>query len=367
MISFSFIQTPEQLQETAKEWEKCSELAIDLECENNLHHYGVFISLIQISSRNKNWIIDVLKVGDNKKQILPLKQMLENPKIQKVFHDVSFDFRILNYQFQIKPKNIFDTQLAVLLLGKETMGLGALLEEYFQVRKEKKFQRVDWCRRPLTSEMLSYAVKDTAYLLQLKDRLTEELQNKKRFSWMEQESKHLEQMDFTYEDQQYLDLSGAKKMIPEQLALLHALFELREKTSQKVDRPNFMIMRNEILLDLVKNPPREINEWKNLCGVHPVVKKEAQIWLNLVKKVQSGPGEVHTLQAKKLNPTQFGWKEELTELRKRLGEKLNIRGHVLISNDQIIELVVSKSLNCLRPWQQELIKEEKIVKEILNC
>ncbi|MEK6937893.1 MAG: HRDC domain-containing protein [Nanoarchaeota archaeon] len=366
MINFSFIQTPEQLQETAKEWEKCSELAIDIECENNLHHYGVFISLIQISSRNKNWIIDVLKVGENKEHILPLKKMLENPKIQKVFHDVSFDFRILNLQFQIHPKNIFDTQLAVLLLGKETMGLGALLEEYFQVQKEKKFQRVDWCRRPLTSEMLSYAVKDTAYLLQLKDKLTEELQAKKRFTWMEQEAQHQELMDFTYEDQQYVDLSGAKKMPPEQLALLRTLFDLREKTSEKVDRPNFMIMRNEILLDLVKNPPKEINEWQNLRGVHPIVKKEAQIWLNMIRKVQAGPGEVYALQAKKLNPAQFGWKEELTELRKKLGEKLKIRGHVLISNDQIIELVVSRNLNCLRPWQQELVKEEKIIKNIVK-
>lgn len=362
MINFTFIQTKEELEQATAEMSRERELAIDIECENNLHHYGVFISLIQISSRNKNWILDVLKFN----HIDHLKEVLENNNIIKVFHDVSFDFRILNHQFKIKPKNIFDTQMAVLLLGKETMGLGGLLEEYFQVQKEKKFQRVDWCRRPLTSEMLSYAVKDTAYLLALKDRLQQELKEQKRVTWMEQESKHLEQMDFIYQDQQYMDLSGAKKMPPEQLAILHALFEMREKTAEKVDRPNFMIMRNEILLDLVKSPPQDINEWRNLRGVHPVVKREALSWFKLIDKVKAGQGEFHTLQAKKLNPQQFSWKEDLMELRKVLGEKIKIRGHVIISNDQIIELVTSKNIHCLRSWQQDLVKEENLVKEIVG-
>jgi len=362
MINFTFIQTEKELEQACLGLNQQKELAIDIECENNLHHYGVFISLIQISSRDKNWVVDVLKFH----HIDPLKEVLENKNIVKVFHDVSFDFRILNHQFHIQPKNVFDSQMAVLLLGKETMGLGGLLEEYFHVQKEKKFQRVDWCKRPLTEEMLSYAVKDTAYLLGLKDKLQQELQEKGRLEWMKQESQHLEQVEFIYQDQQYIDLSGAKKMLPKELALLHALFEMREKTAEKVDRPNFMVMRNEILLELVRNPPQELNTWRNLRGVHPIVKREALSWLKTVEKIKAGLGEIYTSQAKKLNPKQFAWKEELMDLRKFLGEKLKIRGHVIISNDQIIEIVVSQSLDCLRSWQKELVKEEKLIKEILK-
>jgi len=56
--------------------------------------------------------------------------LFTNDKIQKVFHDVNFDLRIINNQWHCQLVNIFDTQLAALFLG-EALGwktvLGALL------------------------------------------------------------------------------------------------------------------------------------------------------------------------------------------------------------------------------------------------
>ena len=118
------IETEDKLREASKEWK--DDLGIDIECENNLHHYGVYISIIQVSSYDKDWVIDVMKLKD----IQPVTRMLENPKIQKVFHDVGFDLRILHHQFKCRPRNIFDSQIAASLLGKTQVGLGSLLEEY---------------------------------------------------------------------------------------------------------------------------------------------------------------------------------------------------------------------------------------------
>lgn len=362
MASFCLVQTPEQLVQAAKEWELCPELGIDLECENNLHHYGVFISIIQISSKDKNWIVDVIKL----KEIQPLIQILENQKIVKIFHDVSFDFRILNHQFKCRPTNVFDTQIAALLLGKENLGLGSLLEEFFQFKKEKKFQRVDWCRRPLTPEMLEYAVKDTFYLLELKQKLIQELTRKNRTSWMEQECQALEKMDFTYQDQQYLDLHGAKKLEPTQLAALHVLFGLREKTARKVDRPNFMIMHNDTLIELVLHPPKDLSSWKNLSRVHPIVKIETKLWSTSLNSALESGGEVYEEHHKKLTEIQRTWKEALTEIRNNLAKPLGLRGHLLINNDQIIEIVTNRNLDTLRHWQKELIKDQHLIKEILK-
>ncbi len=364
MTAFTFVQTPEQLLSAVKELEQQKELAIDLECENNLHHYGVFISLLQISSRSKNWIIDVLRLVENRpEELKPLLIVLEDAKIKKVFHDISFDFRILHKQFHCRPQNVFDTQMAALLLGKETLGLGSLLEEYFNVKKESKFQRFDWCRRPLRSDLLEYATKDSAYLLPLKDKLSEELNSKNRLTWMEEESAHLDKTEYPYQEQQYFDLSNAKKLPPKQLAILHALFEEREKTAKKLDLPNFMVFRNEVLLGVVENPPQDASSWEKLRGIHPLVRKEAEKWLRLIAAAQNGPGEVYQHQPKKLSPQQFGWKEELTELRKKMGVKLEIRGSLIMNNEQIVEIVTSKSLQSLRNWQKELIIKEKIVRE----
>ena len=43
---------------------------------------------------------------------------------------------------------------------------------------EKKYQRRDWSKRPLTEEMLIYAVKDTCHLLHLGRILEKELEEK---------------------------------------------------------------------------------------------------------------------------------------------------------------------------------------------
>ena len=129
MVSFTYVDTYEGLTEAAAAWKQASELAVDLECENNLHHYGTYISLMQISTKNKNWVVDVLRLGD----IKPLLEVLENPAILKIFHDVSFDFRILQDQLSCHPWTVFDTQIAALFLGKEHLGLGDLLKEYFNV------------------------------------------------------------------------------------------------------------------------------------------------------------------------------------------------------------------------------------------
>ena len=112
MDSFVYVDTPDSLSKAAVVWKQASALAVDLECENNLHHYGAYISLIQISTLNENWIVDVLTL----RKIKPLLEILEDPSIQKIFHDVSFDFRILQDQFSCHPRNLFYTQISPLFL-----------------------------------------------------------------------------------------------------------------------------------------------------------------------------------------------------------------------------------------------------------
>ena len=131
-IPFTFIDTPEALKKAANEWANENEFGIDLEMENNLHNYGCYTSIIQISSRSKNWIVDTLALKD----ISSVVKIFEDPSKLKIFHDVTFDFRLLEQEFKCKPRNIFDTEKAAVFLGKESVGLGSLLKEYFDVEKE---------------------------------------------------------------------------------------------------------------------------------------------------------------------------------------------------------------------------------------
>ncbi|PIN74838.1 hypothetical protein COV17_04600 [Candidatus Woesearchaeota archaeon CG10_big_fil_rev_8_21_14_0_10_36_11] len=354
MFTFTYIQTKEELKDAVQEWNSETELAIDIECENNLHHYGAYVSIIQVSTRKKHWIIDVIECKD----IDMFIKIIENKKILKIFHDVSFDIRILQYQFKCKVKNVYDTQMAALLLGKENVGLGSLLEKYFNIQKERKYQRVDWTKRPLTADMLAYAVKDTAYLFQLKEMLEHELRAKNRLSWIHQECNHFEDMDFSYREQTYRDISGVKSMTPKERALFHALFDERKKIAKLVDRPVFMIFTNKQMISFVKNPPYDIKSWKNLKGVHPVVRDQADHFASIVKEASTKEEELPDVKHKKLTPDQYENSKKVIECRNTVAKKQGIKGHLLLNNEQVIDIVVEKSMKGIRQWQKELVQDK---------
>ncbi|MBI2662875.1 HRDC domain-containing protein [Candidatus Woesearchaeota archaeon] len=361
MVNFEFIKTVEQLQKVVDELKLCIEIAVDVECENNLHHYGVFISLIQISSREKNWIVDVLKL----KNIKPLLGVFECKDILKVFHDVGFDFRILKQQFSCNPKNVFDTQVAAAFLGIEHLGLGALLEQEFGFKKEKKFQRVDWTKRPLSYEMLQYAAHDTSYLLPLKDTLMMKLKEKGRGEWITEEMVYLEKRDYTYHEQEYKDLGGFRAMDKHERAILHVLFDERNRLAQKADRPSFMIMSNQVLLKLAVNLPKNLGEWKMLKGVHPSVRLEAGRLYSVAEAVRNGSGEELVIEKyQRMSIEQGELLKQLLGLRQEIAQKLVLKGYLLMDQEQARDIILSRSLASLRDWQRELWKNEEIVKKI---
>ncbi len=347
---FEYIDTKEKLIEACKELKQDQELAIDLECENNLHHYGAYISLIQISSKKKNYIVDVLIL----KELKPLIDVLEDPKILKVFHDVDFDFRMLNSQLNCHPKNIFDTQIATMLLGKDRLGLGDLLDEYFDIKKIKKFQMADWTKRPLNKEMLSYAIGDTTSLLKLKDVLKKEL--KDRLSWAEEEFKAAEEKEWPYLQGGIEGIKGYSGLTDQQRAVAKRLYLLREKIAQKVDRPIHFIFNNKRLIEFsIKSP-----QWNKLTGVHPIVRRMSQDFIEEIKKAKNEKIALPEKHRKKFSAEQKEKFELLSEVQEGLGKKFKIAKHLIMNKDQMIEIIVSGKLDCLKEWQKSLVKKNLI-------
>lgn len=349
-----YIEKEDKLKEAFREWLSCSELGIDIECENNLHHYGAYISIVQISSREKNWVVDLITLKD----VSLLVQMLQNGSINKIFHDVSFDFRILKHQLNCRPKNIFDTQLAAMLLGKKDIGLGSLLQEYFGVKKESKFQMADWTKRPLTPEMLIYAVKDTNKLIELKKILAEELKAKNRTSWMEEECALIESTDYQYKEGDFFDIKGVGKLSNSERAVLKKLFDLREFLAKKVNRPVHFIISTAKMVDLSRNNP-SLNEWLNMKSVHPIVRMKGKLFYDEVMKAKKtelpmprqGPRKSYTQHQK----DEF---EKYNQIRDVLSEKLGMEKHMILSKDQIRDIVVNENMNHLNAWQRELVLQE---------
>lgn len=354
MEDFTYIDSHTALNAAWDEWGGADVLGIDTECENNLHYFGTFISIIQVSSKDHNWVVDVLKL----QQIDPVLSMLEDAGIVKIFHDASFDLMILYHQFRCRPVNIFDTQVASQFLGKKELGLGALLEEHFGASKENHFQMIDWTRRPLSKEMLSYAVGDTKYLIELREILSNELEKKNRMHWVEEEFRAIEEKGLVYEEKSFMEFPGNALFTDTQRSVLKHLFELRKNMAKKANKPAYYIISTKRLTGLVKSPPKSIEEWMKVEGVHPIVRNNARLFYDEVQEaVKCGikRPEVHKVH---YTPKQSERLKELSELREKAAAELDIPKHLLLSKEQMQEIALSGHLGCLRNWQKELFSGE---------
>lgn len=91
-----------------------SEIAVDLEHHSYRTYLG-FLCLMQISTRDEDFVVDVIALRD---EMEVLNEVLTDPKILKVFHGAESDIVWLQQDFNLYVVNLFDTFHASKLLGE---------------------------------------------------------------------------------------------------------------------------------------------------------------------------------------------------------------------------------------------------------
>jgi ribonuclease D len=242
------------------------EIAIDTEGAS-FHRFVDRIYLLQLSTRAHSAIIDPLAVSGE--TLRPLGTLLEDRGTEVVLHDADYDLRLLHSDYGWHATNIFDTRVAAQLLGIKAFGLAALLERYFDVKLDKKHQRADWSMRPLAADMLEYAAQDTMYLLDLRDRMQEELKRKERLSWAREEFARLEGTRWTEEDAAlaFFRVKGARDLSRRELAVLRELVPWRDDVAREMDRATFRVIGNDQLLEIAREQPANREELSKIRGI----------------------------------------------------------------------------------------------------
>ena len=99
-----------------------------------------------------------------------LRDLLSEPKIQKIFHHALFDLRFMSYAWQVRPQNIKCTRIAAKLINisdTREYGLKHLLHHYLGVEISKDEQISDWLAPHLTESQIIYAAQDVFHLPKL--------------------------------------------------------------------------------------------------------------------------------------------------------------------------------------------------------
>ncbi len=357
------ITTVARLAELAEILKSQREIAVDLEMDS-LHHYREKVCLVQISTREQSWLIDPLAVSS----LEPLAAPLSDPAITVVMHGADYDIRSLHRDFGIEVTNLFDTMLSARFLGIGEFGLAALLRARFGIELDKKYQKADWSKRPLSREMCAYAMADTSDLLPLYDQFQDELTQKGRLSWVEEEGRLVCQARVTEkEGPLFLYCKGAGKLRGVSLAILEELLQMRARQSELLDRPPFKVLSADTLIEVAELRPRSLHDLSLIKGMTSgqVQRHGAGILAAVIKGVETPEQHLPRFPRSAKKEVTEQTKERLKNLkiwRERLSGELGLDPGVVAPN-WLLEAVADTTeaspeeldaLPGMREWQKQL-------------
>ena len=249
---YRLISTKTDLEKITRDLNKEKFIAVDVEADS-MYHFKEKVCLIQLATEKKQVVIDPLQIQD----LSSLKTLFLDSDIKKIFHGADFDVRSLYRDFNIKIKNLFDTQIACMFLGIRETSLAAVIKERFKISLNKEYRKKDWSKRPLPEDMIEYAVNDTLYLIKLAKILEKELKKIGRISWVYEECEILSRVRpaLLNSEPLFMKFKGAGHLTRRSLAVLEALLQFRLSAAEKKDRPLFKIIGNNSIMKIVKEKP----------------------------------------------------------------------------------------------------------------
>ncbi len=361
------ITTPARLSDVADNLSQQTEIAVDLEMDS-LHHYREKVCLVQVSTRRQSWLIDPLAL----KSLLPLAAPLADPKIVVVMHGADYDIRSLHRDFGIEVTNLFDTMIAARFLGVAEFGLAALLRARFGIELDKKYQKADWSKRPLSREMCAYATADTSDLLPLYDQFRAELEHKGRLEWLEEEGRLVCQARVSEKDGPlFLYCKGASKLRGHTLAILEELLQMRDRQSELLDRPPFKVLSADTLIEVAESRPRSLHDLSQVKGMTSgqLQRHGAGILAAVERGIDTPESRVPRFPRNAKKEVQERVKERLKNLkswRERCGKELGLDPGMLAPN-WLLEAVADTegaaqeeldAIPGMREWQKGLFGGE---------
>jgi len=338
-------------------------LAVDTE-SNSLFAYQEQVCLIQFSTREADYLLDPLELGD----LSALAPIFASPHIQKVFHAAEYDLLCLKRDFGFSFNNLFDTMLAARIVGRKEVGLGSILQAEFNLEVDKRHQRANWGQRPLPGFLLDYARQDTHNLIPLQTILKNQLEQKGLLPLAQEDFQRLSQVAANHENGK-LDcwrVNGVHKLSAQQVAVLQELCNYRDDVARQRNRPLFKVISDNTLMTIANSLPSTLDELKTLPGMtYHQVDRHGKALLGAVQRgLKAEPiHPPHNIRPEK----QFLERVELLkQWRKQKAHELEVESDIILPRD-LLHLVAVKNpqdkhtlWECLSevPWRRERYGEE---------
>jgi len=292
-----------------------------------------------------------------------LGPLMADPEVTKIFHDAEYDVRQMRRDFGCEFASLFDTRAAAALCGVAAPGLGSLLKEHFGIHVDKKFQRADWSKRPLTDEMLAYAQSDVAYLhalMELYQNKVAALGREQVLATEHERLTHVAASQDPYPIENYSRIKGATKLDGVSRRRLRELFRARNEVAAENDRAPFRLVSNDALLHLCLNPVDTESEFRRVRGINrhaagrlagPMI--AALRLAKTLEPIAKNPSK----QKVKLRGHARDRYDRVRKLRTRVSKSINVDGSLLLRREIAVSLAehppsdLEELAGMLEDWQ----------------
>jgi ribonuclease D len=178
-----------------------------------------------------------------------------------ILHAASQDLPCLA-ELGMRPRRLFDTELAGRLLGSERVALGTMVEQYLGISLEKGHSAADWSTRPLPLDWLNYAALDVELLIELREVLLAELEGAGKLAWVEQEcAAILNAGPPVPRSDPWRRTSGIHSLRNRrQLAMVRSLWQARDRLAAERDVAPGRTLPDAAIIAAVKANPRTPTE-----------------------------------------------------------------------------------------------------------
>jgi ribonuclease D len=264
-----WVDTAEGVEDVAAAIRSAGWMALDTEADS-LHSYFHKVCLIQVTAGEDDFVVDPLALEDG--ALGPLWRAVEDRGTPVLMHGADYDIRVLDRDYGVRVRGLVDTQIMAQLLGEPKTGLAAMLEKEAGVVLDKRHQRADWGKRPLTRSQIAYAAADTAHLERLSRRLKKRLEERGRWDWARDEFRKLEQVrhrDPEPDPLAFERVKGVRGLRGRARDRAFTIFDWRDGEARRLDTPPFKVMGNKQLLAIAEAAPSSSSELAALEGIGP--------------------------------------------------------------------------------------------------
>jgi len=310
--------------------------------------------LIQIYDGNRISLIDPIgRDQDNE-----LSRLMTDHSTIKVFHSVGEDLEIMQLVCGEVPQPLFDTQIAAAMLGFPLQyRYETLVQECFGATLAGGQARSDWCRRPLSADLLHYAASDVAWLIELQDLLQEGLENAGRQDWLNEDCQRLVDQAESIDDRlPLLRVKGGGHLDEAGLGWLNLLAAWRDHEARARDLPRSFVIKDDLLIQIAEQAAQGKGE-SALDGLHSRDRRRhGEALANLLAGATPEP-LVRPPELQRLEPAQRSALKAAQARVRTLAERLGVDPALIASKRELTRLLFGEPPEWAGGWRQQFLPE----------